>query len=1461
MAQLTFKVGANTIEAVTSLDKLIAKVQGMTSEIKAGGDSFTRMDSNAEKLAQRLGVDMTKSLEKTVVAYQSLYDYLVKVGAPMADQQRALEGLDAAQRKFAQAAGPSFWQEHKTAIVGAATAIVGFGVMAVKAFEESEKAGAQLDAVLKSTGMAAGVTKEQAENLALSLMKLTGIDDEAILGAETILLQFTKIGKDVFPEATKAVLDLSVRLGKDLPSAAMLVGKALGDPVNGMTALQKATGKFTDTEVDAIKAMVEHGRVAEAQTVILTKLQEKFGGAAEAAGKTFAGAMGIARGEANNFMEAVGGQIVPVLTDLMQTFPDLATVVVGTGSAFGKLNISAGELLIAIPLMKTAFEGLGAGILAASASLGLITVGIGALVGIGWAAVGAWKAQTEQMNSMGQAAQTAQKATEALEARAKLYGITIDRGTMSQEQYNAALFAALGPIDHISTSTDKATESNKFHVLSIAEKIAALQKEADAINGVLGQEKNWQTIMEKIAGLRKQAAEDIKRQSDETKRAAEEMKQLSMAAGSHVVELQQQIDKTEKYIAVLEKNGSSAEELRQVEAKRKDLLHQLAIQTDVNLAAYDRLIKAEKDLDKAMISTDDTLHETWVRAKNATEALNAMVNPLAALGNTGERTAPALEKVASSALTLKGAFKELQMQSAQDLQGHVDDTRRAYEAIVATWQDADSKNIVGAQQVLEARKKMLVAMAEAYNAGTLQMSDIQAKALQKEIETVTEASNKLPKILLDGGSKMGEVWSNQVSTIVTDFSKGIADMVFAGKGFAETMEGIFKEFGKSILRILLEGLFQPLTNWLKKVGKDIGDWLGGLFGGGKSGTAGGGGGLSGLLSGLGGLGTSIMGGIGGAFGLGPLLGGGTAGMVGGGIAGFMGGQIAANVGASMSAGTGAMAGLSAPLQIGALSIPFAGPIIAAIGLAIGPLINKLTQRGREKKIATGGAEELSSNVWDTIIPSMKDQAVGFTEGVNQIQAAWDSYVDFLHKNLKDQTVIQRSIDTQRISLTQGMEAAAKMGIERVMSTFDEIGKTRTVTDEMIANLQDIATGMEKAGTAAQQAGSKFAVLGAQFLQTGQMTDDFAAAITKAGGSVDFFNEATAKLNQLKGLQADFLGLKQAIDALLPKQQSWIDKFVETGEITDELVDKIVAAGGSIVDFKAYSDMKQVKNNFESLLATFNQTGEVSAELLSYIMQYGDPATVAAFEKLMKAADKAGVSITDFAKDNKDAAKDIQTVMNSTAAGIDAAFEKSASKLSDTLGKMAEDLGKSIQALQDALVTMIKDLIDVILEIPGAAEKATNDFNKFMGLLEPPKLDPITISFVIDQDRLDLQAQDAALRARQVMNHEFGQYSGTPSQNIPTESNPTRGAGTGTTTTYLPRMAEGGIVTRPTAVVAGDSGPEAIIPLNQAGGLGGNIYITVEKVETADPDKFIDQLVNMAQTNRSGTRKRLKRVLG
>lgn len=173
---------------------------------------------------------------------------------------------------------------------------------------EAEKVQAQLAAVIKSTGNAAGYTIDQLNAMSKGLQQVTSFGDEAIGSAQALLLTFTKIGGEVFPAALAATLDLSTAMGTDLNSAAIQVGKALNDPIAGLSALSRVGIQFTQDQKQMIKGFVDAGDAAGAQNVILKELQRQFGDSAKAARGTLGGALKALQEAFGDLFEATGPQ-------------------------------------------------------------------------------------------------------------------------------------------------------------------------------------------------------------------------------------------------------------------------------------------------------------------------------------------------------------------------------------------------------------------------------------------------------------------------------------------------------------------------------------------------------------------------------------------------------------------------------------------------------------------------------------------------------------------------------------------------------------------------------------------------------------------------------------------------------------------------------------------------------------------------------------------------------------------------------------------------------------------------------------------------------------------------------------------------------------------------------------------------------------------------------------------------
>jgi hypothetical protein len=204
---------------------------------------------------------------------------------------RNIDQTDSKMRRL----GGSFASFGKTAAKGLAigiaaggVALAAFGKSAIDQAREAQKVAGQTEAVIKSTGGAAKVTAGQVADLADALSMKAGIDDEAIQSGENMLLTFRNIrneagkGNKIFDQATKASLDLSVAMGKDLTSSSLMVGKALNDPIAGMTALGRAGVQLTDQQKANITSMVEQGDTMGAQKVILRELNAEFKGSAAA---------------------------------------------------------------------------------------------------------------------------------------------------------------------------------------------------------------------------------------------------------------------------------------------------------------------------------------------------------------------------------------------------------------------------------------------------------------------------------------------------------------------------------------------------------------------------------------------------------------------------------------------------------------------------------------------------------------------------------------------------------------------------------------------------------------------------------------------------------------------------------------------------------------------------------------------------------------------------------------------------------------------------------------------------------------------------------------------------------------------------------------------------------------------------------------------------------------------------
>ena len=208
----------------------------------------------------------------------------------------------------------------------------------IVASNEQEIAERKLSQALTSTGRATEFSKHEMMSFASALQKTTTFGDETIIRSQALLATFTSVGKDVFPNATRAILDVSAAMGQDLQQTTIQVGKALNDPVQGMAALRRVGIQLSETQQAQVKRFVELNQVSDAQKIILGELQTQFGGMAKAVSETSAGALMQMKNAVGDTAEALGNLLAPIVITFAKSIKFAAEAVSGLVHKFIQLG-------------------------------------------------------------------------------------------------------------------------------------------------------------------------------------------------------------------------------------------------------------------------------------------------------------------------------------------------------------------------------------------------------------------------------------------------------------------------------------------------------------------------------------------------------------------------------------------------------------------------------------------------------------------------------------------------------------------------------------------------------------------------------------------------------------------------------------------------------------------------------------------------------------------------------------------------------------------------------------------------------------------------------------------------------------------------------------------------------------------------------------------------------------------
>lgn len=235
-------------------------------------------------------------------------------------------------------------------------AVAGVAKEASDAMQNIERINAQTASVIASTGGAAGVTAEHVEALAGEMENLTASEAESVQTGANFLLTFKEIkngvgeGNDVFDQTTRAMVDMARATGGDMQSAALQLGKALNDPIKGVTALSKVGVGFTDQQKEQIKVLQESGDLMGAQKIILAELNSQFGGSGAAYAETTAGKVELLVHAWGTFTEAAVAKFLPALGKFSDVGADFFNWLAEAPILdwFAGLVIGAGDALIEV---------------------------------------------------------------------------------------------------------------------------------------------------------------------------------------------------------------------------------------------------------------------------------------------------------------------------------------------------------------------------------------------------------------------------------------------------------------------------------------------------------------------------------------------------------------------------------------------------------------------------------------------------------------------------------------------------------------------------------------------------------------------------------------------------------------------------------------------------------------------------------------------------------------------------------------------------------------------------------------------------------------------------------------------------------------------------------------------------------------------------------------------------------
>lgn len=257
---------------------------------------------------------------------------------------KGFKKIEGEAKKAGEDAGKGFGKGFELSAAGiakaGAVAVVAAGAAIALAFKKGiaeaanqENAINRLNTALQITGKFSQQTSQDLQNFASQLQATTKFGDDAVISTAAYIQQLANLDTQGLKKATIAATNLASALRIDLESAGTLVAKS----IEGNTAALSRYG---------IKVQ-QGANETETLANVLTAIESKFGGSAQAEINTYAGAIAQASNSYGDLFEELGNFIVksPIVISLIKDARD-AFNAGAQGIATFRQNFNAVEDLI-----------------------------------------------------------------------------------------------------------------------------------------------------------------------------------------------------------------------------------------------------------------------------------------------------------------------------------------------------------------------------------------------------------------------------------------------------------------------------------------------------------------------------------------------------------------------------------------------------------------------------------------------------------------------------------------------------------------------------------------------------------------------------------------------------------------------------------------------------------------------------------------------------------------------------------------------------------------------------------------------------------------------------------------------------------------------------------------------------------------------------------------------------------